>query len=152
MKPLLRSQLVPQGGGEAIPLVREVLVLGRRESCDICLKFPNISGRHCELTLKDGVWLITDLGSTNGIKVNGLRLAPRARKLLHTGDVLTIGKRNYILHYEEATSQRIGALMEDLEEEDVMSIPLLERAGLQKPGADGKRDLVGFDEEEDEDD
>lgn len=149
MKPLQQSQLVPQGGGEAIPLVRNTLVIGRRESCDICLKFPNISGRHCELTLKNGVWLIQDLGSTNGIKVNGARIT--SRKLLHTGDVLTIGKRNYILHYEEAAHQRISELMEDLEE-DVLSIPLLERAGLQKPGEDGKRDPFRLDEDEDEDD
>jgi len=147
MKPLQQSQLVPQGGGEAIPLVREHLVLGRRESCDVCLKFPNISGRHCELTLKNGAWIITDLGSTNGIKVNGERITNK--KLLHSGDVLTIGKRNYVLHYEEVVSQSINELMEDMEE-DVMSIPLLERAGLQKPGS--KTPLFKLDEEDEEDD
>ncbi|MFO0863233.1 MAG: FHA domain-containing protein [Gemmataceae bacterium] len=151
MKPLCNPNSSRRAAARRFLLCGKRLVIGRRESCDICLKFPNISGRHCELTLKDGVWLITDLGSTNGIRINGVRLAARARKLLHTGDVITIGKRNYILHYEEAARQRIGELMEDFEEEDVMSIPLLERAGLQKPGADGKRDFR-FDEEEEEED
>ena len=43
----------PVGGGDPIPLKRGVLTIGRRESCDISLKFPNISGLHCELAYKD---------------------------------------------------------------------------------------------------
>ena len=49
------SELVPLKGGDPIPLLRPKLVVGRRESCDICLRFPNISGRHCELSFQVGV-------------------------------------------------------------------------------------------------
>ena len=38
------GELVPVGGGDPIPLIRPILTLGRRESCDICISFPNISG------------------------------------------------------------------------------------------------------------
>src|SRR5690242_4720000 len=83
------GELIPQGGGDNIPLMRTPLVLGRRESCDVCLQFPNVSGRHCELSFKDGFWVVRDLNSTNGIKVNGERVL---RKMLLPGETLTIGK------------------------------------------------------------
>src|ERR1700682_3229050 len=67
------GELIPVGGGDAIPLIRDTLSMGRRESCDICLRFANVSGLHCEMTFQDGYWLIKDMGSTNGIKVNGTR-------------------------------------------------------------------------------
>src|SRR3954467_15621270 len=65
------GELVPLGGGDNIPLLREHLTMGRRESCDICMRFPSVSGVHCELRFKEGYWYIKDLNSTNGIKVNG---------------------------------------------------------------------------------
>ena len=55
------------------------MTLGRRESCDVPLQFPNISGVHCELSFRDGYWSIKDLNSTNGIKVNGMRVQARPR-------------------------------------------------------------------------
>ena len=70
------GELVPIGGGDPIPLVRSPMVMGRRESCDIYLPFPNISGRHCELHFKNGFWLVRDLNSTNGMKVNGEKVQP----------------------------------------------------------------------------
>ena len=48
------GELVPIGGGDAIPLIAEVMTIGRRQSCDICLNFQNISGTHCELSLRRG--------------------------------------------------------------------------------------------------
>lgn len=123
------GQLIPQGGGDAIPLIRNQLVIGRRESCDIILPFPNVSGVHCELVNKSGYWIIQDLGSKNGIKVNGERVQ---KKTLQPGDMITIAKRNYKIEYELVMGAR--ALEEFVEEqEDVMSKSLLERAGLAHP-------------------
>jgi len=67
------GELNPCGGGDSIPLLHEKLLICRRSSCDICLAVPNVSSHHCELELQDGFWHIRDLGSTNGIKVNGER-------------------------------------------------------------------------------
>ena len=50
----VHGELVPVGGGDAIPLIRGILTVGRRESCDICMRFPNISGLHAELTFREG--------------------------------------------------------------------------------------------------
>src|SRR5258708_18044100 len=69
----VNGELAPTGGGDTIPLIREVLTLGRRETCDIPLRFPNISGLHAELNFRNGYWYIRDRGSTNGLKVNGVR-------------------------------------------------------------------------------
>ncbi len=104
------AELVPVGGGDAIPLVTDVMTIGRRESCDICLKFQNISGTHCELSLRNGVWHIRDLNSTNGIKVNGERTLHRR---LRPGDEIDIAKHKYVINYQAAP----GTLEEAFSEE-----------------------------------
>jgi adenylate cyclase len=122
----VNGELVPQGGGDSIPLVRTPLIVGRRETCDICLQFPNISGKHCELAFKSGVWIIRDLDSTNGIKVNGQHVL---KKIIHTGDVITIAKRNYtIQYYETGRSSDLPEFEEEIEE--TTKVSLLEKAGL----------------------
>ena len=121
------GELVPMGGGDIIPLIRETLTMGRRESCDICLRFPNVSGMHCELTFSNGYWRIRDLGSTNGIKVNDARI--HTRTILHPKDKITIAKRSYLIEYEQPVGkQAMDEILEDAEE--IMDQPLLEKAGL----------------------
>jgi adenylate cyclase len=148
------GELVPVGGGDAIPLVRSPMVLGRRESCDICLRFPNISGRHCELAFKNGFWVIRDLNSTNGLKVNGEVVPRGGKKILAPEDTIRIGRRDYKIHYEPADRlSRIEELMEE-EEEDIMGVSLLEKAGLEHPNDryDKNRYRKDWDIEDEEDD
>ena len=134
----VNGELIPQGGGDSIPLTRSPLILGRRESCDICLQFPNVSSRHCEMLFLNGLWAIRDLHSTNGIKVNGVRIDPGKRKFLNPGDAVTIGKREF--HIQYAPTDRMTHLRDTLEdememeeEEDIMSKSLMEKAGLERP-------------------
>jgi adenylate cyclase len=122
------GELIPVGGGDPIPLIRDRLTLGRRESCDIPLRFPNVSGLHCELTFRSGYWHIKDRGSTNGIKVNGVRVQ---EKYLHPGDEIIIAKRKYHIEYQLLAGRQM--VEELMEEEDVMGQPLLEKAGLARP-------------------
>jgi adenylate cyclase len=119
------GELVPIGGGDPIPLERDHLVAGRRDSCDIYLPFANVSGRHCELVFNDGYWYIRDLGSTNGVKVNGQRVQ---KKMLRPGDEISFAKRRFIINYKIAVGQRA---MEEIEED--ISQSLLEKAGLERP-------------------
>lgn len=126
----LQGELIPQGGGDPIPLTRRILTLGRRESCDICLKFPNISGLHCELSFRDGFWFIRDLGSTNGVKVNGNRVLQRP---LRPGDELAIAHRRYTIQYKLASLGLQNLETQLNEDEDLRSQSLLEKAGLAKP-------------------
>lgn len=125
------GELVPLGGGDNIPLCREKLTFGRRESNDVPMPIPNVSQVHCELSFLDGYWYIRDLGSTNGTKVNGYRIVANQKKLVRTGDKIGIAKQGYTIVYQHPAGQR--ALDEILEEEDVMSQSLLEKAGLENP-------------------
>jgi pSer/pThr/pTyr-binding forkhead associated (FHA) protein len=145
------GELVPTGGGDAIPLIRESLTMGRRESCDICMRFPNVSGVHCELTFREGYWIIKDLNSTNGIKVNGSRVM---KKVLQPGDTITIAKRTYTIEYTPVRgTQSMDEMMEDVDDFDQ---PLLEKAGLvrsprkttPKPPTRNKSRYIDEEEEE----
>jgi adenylate cyclase len=120
------GELVPVGGGDSIPLLREVLSVGRRESCDVCMRFANVSGLHAQFSFSDGYWKVRDLNSTNGIKVNGLRVQ---EKILHPGDEICISKRRFTIQYELPASRRA---LEEVEE-DLLSQSLLEKAGLERP-------------------
>jgi adenylate cyclase len=133
------GELVPNGGGDTIPLLRESLTVGRRDSCDICMRFPNVSGVHCEFVYRNGYWYLRDLNSTNGVKVNGLRVQ---EKLLHPKDEISIGKRRYTIHYELPADRRA---LEEVVEEDIMSQPLLEKAGLERPRDRVERGRRSFD-------
>lgn len=131
-----RGELVPVGGGDAIPLMQDVITLGRRESCDICLKFQNVSSVHAELSFKNGVWFVRDIGSTNGVKVNGERTQ---RRPLRPGDEIAVSNHKYTIQYQFAE----GTAIDDVfaAEEDVFGTSLLEKAGLakpKKPGPGGK--------------
>lgn len=67
-------------------------VIGRDESsADLVLNDTNVSRRHAELKRLGGVWVITDLGSTNGTRVNGLRVNEEE---LADGDTVTLGLVN----------------------------------------------------------
>jgi pSer/pThr/pTyr-binding forkhead associated (FHA) protein len=134
------GELVPVGGGDSIPLLREVLRIGRRESCDICMRFANVSGLHAELSFREGYWKVRDLNSTNGIKVNGMRVQ---EKILHPGDEICISKRRFAIQYELPASRRA---LEEVEE-DLLSQSLLEKAGLERPrrNRDGRREGGAFD-------
>jgi hypothetical protein len=63
-------------------------VIGRSRECDLVLDDPNVSRRHAELRREDGGWAVRDLGSTNGIKLNGQR--SRGGRLT-PGDEITLG-------------------------------------------------------------
>jgi adenylate cyclase len=71
------GELIPLGGGDPIPLMKKSLMVGRRESCDIVLRFPNVSSHHCQLTLDSGYWYVKDLNSRNGLKVDEVRVTEK---------------------------------------------------------------------------
>ncbi len=64
------------------------VVLGRSRDCDIQLSDANVSRRHAELRQEGTSYWIVDLGSTNGMEVNGKRVK---RAKLTDGDTITLG-------------------------------------------------------------
>ena len=76
------------GAGKRTVLSGSRILIGRSRECDIQLDDPNTSRRHAEVRREGGAWVVADLGSTNGIKVNGSRVAEAE---LHPGDEVTLG-------------------------------------------------------------
>jgi FhaA, N-terminal domain/FHA domain len=73
--------------------------IGRSKDCECVLHDPNVSRRHAELRRNDsGDWQIVDLGSTNGVKVNG-RAVASAR--LSPGDEVTLGTSTFSFDIEQ---------------------------------------------------
>lgn len=124
------GELVPVGGGDPIPLIRPQMRIGRREDCDIILKFSNVSGHHCVMTLEEGYWFIKDLNSSNGVKVNGVRLTPDFRKRVDPSDEVSIAKNVYTLEYEPTSLGAMGPPPPDETGASIMGRSLLDRAGL----------------------
>jgi FHA domain/Protein of unknown function (DUF3662) len=63
--------------------------IGRSRDCDVVLSDANVSRRHAEVRPRGGGWAISDLGSTNGVAVNGMRIErPHALK---AGDRIEVG-------------------------------------------------------------
>jgi pSer/pThr/pTyr-binding forkhead associated (FHA) protein len=70
----MRAQLLPLDGGSAIEIGKDLLVVGRREDCDLRLEHKSVSKIHCVIIKTDGLLMLRDLGSTNGTRVNGTRV------------------------------------------------------------------------------
>ena len=64
------------------------VVIGRSRDCDVQLSDTNVSRRHAELRQEGASYWIVDLGSTNGLEVNGKRVK---RAKLSDGDTITVG-------------------------------------------------------------
>ncbi|MFT5526695.1 MAG: pSer/pThr/pTyr-binding forkhead associated (FHA) protein [Pirellulaceae bacterium] len=135
---IMYGELIPLGGGDPIPLLKSDLLVGRRESCDIVLRFANVSAHHCQLTLENGYWFVKDKNSRNGTKVNG---NPITRKRVNPGDTLAVAKHKYEVHYSPADLGAVGSPPPDESNlEEILRSSLLERAGLaQQPKNDNKR-------------
>jgi hypothetical protein len=58
----------------ALPASDREVVLGRSRDCDCVLADPSVSRRHAQLRRDGGRWLLRDLGSRNGTRVNGMRV------------------------------------------------------------------------------
>jgi hypothetical protein len=73
--------------------------IGRSKSAECVLRDPNVSRRHAELRRgESGDWTIADLGSTNGVKVNGRRVASTR---LSPGDEVTVGTTTFLFDIEQ---------------------------------------------------
>ena len=72
-------------------------LVGSRD-CDVVVDDPNVSRRHAEVRPSGGSWTVHDLGSTNGIKVNGRRVdGPQS---LRAGDTIQLGTASLTFELE----------------------------------------------------
>jgi hypothetical protein len=130
------GELIPLGGGDPIPLLKKSLLVGRRESCDIVLRFSNVSAHHCQMTVNSGYWHVHDLQSRNGVKVNGERVT---EKRLDPGDILSVAKHKYEVNYSPVELGAVGPPPTEVQQADIFGKSLLERAGLEQRGPERPR-------------
>jgi hypothetical protein len=75
-----RRHVIPPGGA----------VVGRSRECDVVLSDANVSRRHAEIRpAAAGNWTIADMGSTNGVRINGRQIS--GAELLNGGDRIVLG-------------------------------------------------------------
>lgn len=75
--------------GERVALGADATSIGRLPDCTIPLADTNISRKHCEVRPSSKGYVVVDLGSTNGTKVNGLRI--QGEHALEDGDIVSVG-------------------------------------------------------------
>jgi hypothetical protein len=83
-----RTELLGSGGA----------VVGRSRDADIVVDDPNVSRRHAEVRPSGGSWIVRDLGSTNGVKVNGRRI--QGPQSLKPGDEIQLGTSSVTFELE----------------------------------------------------
>jgi hypothetical protein len=97
--PLTETRAIVSLGDRRYVLDGPVAVLGRSRECDCVLDDRNVSRRHAELRQnRNGDWSISDLGSTNGVKINDRRVES-AR--LSPGDEVVLGTTRFIFDIEQ---------------------------------------------------
>jgi hypothetical protein len=84
---IMPARLVALDEGADIPLDRTMVVVGRHPQCDARLDSLRVSRHHCCMTQDQGEIVVRDLGSTNGIRINGQRVEVGR---LRPGDELSI--------------------------------------------------------------
>lgn len=93
--------LKPLDGSPVIVLNQPVMRLGRSATCEIPWNQQGVSGLHCEFAFEGNWWKVTDLGSKNGVQVNGVDITSR---MLLPGDRLTIA-RKYHFQIEDPNAE-----------------------------------------------
>src|SRR5713101_5088791 len=90
------AQRVAVSEGPNILLDKPIVLIGRHQECDIQIPSRKISRRHCCIAQVDDHLVVRDLCSTNGIRINGVRVNEGHIK---SGDELTIGNFRYQVNW-----------------------------------------------------
>jgi pSer/pThr/pTyr-binding forkhead associated (FHA) protein len=94
-------------GTEAIhELVEDLITVGRVDDNLIEIADPSVSSRHAQLTKDDGDYVLRDLGSTNGTRVNGREAAEGEDFKLGDGDTIIFGKVTVLYGSEVPAASR----------------------------------------------
>jgi pSer/pThr/pTyr-binding forkhead associated (FHA) protein len=103
----LATLLVKRGQrkGERLPVRSPVVNIGRGEFNDLALPDASISANHAKLQLKEGIWVLTDLGSTNGSRVDGE--AVRGDIALSPGVQITLGEVQLLFEPRDRGVKRV---------------------------------------------
>lgn len=103
-----------EGRKTVVPFVREEITIGRQEGNTIRLTERNVSRRHARLLRQNGHVVVEDLGSYNGVRINGERI--QGSSVVQDGDLIQIGDYDLAIQTEQATQPAEPSDMESLGE------------------------------------
>jgi len=90
--------------GRDLQLDRDLLHFGRSETNDFILEDPSVSGRHCSITRHDEYYMVRDLDSSNGTRVNDHEVS---ESKIEPGDVIEIGSLLFrLMASDDAVSEK----------------------------------------------
>lgn len=98
-------RLIALKNGPSLALDKPILLVGRHRDCDVRLKSSKVSRRHCCIAQVHHYVIARDLASTNGIRINGVRVK---EGLLLPGDELAIANIRYLVQEESAPGRPSG--------------------------------------------
>ena len=98
------------GPSQQFLLDRDLVGIGRAPDNALVLNEPAISRYHARLARQGDRYLITDLGSSNGTRVNDIELPPRTAQPLADGDVIRIGSFELRFHSFASLQDKLGAM------------------------------------------
>ncbi len=88
-RPPQRRSAVLQLGGKRLIVGEGTTTLGRSRTSDVMVDDANVSRAHAEIRAHGSSWVLADLGSTNGTRLNGRRLTQP--EVLKSGDEIEVG-------------------------------------------------------------
>ncbi len=99
------AQLVALSEGPSIWLDKPILLIGRHPECDIQIDSRKISRRHCCIAQVSDYLVLRDLGSTNGVRINGVRVVEGR---IAPGDEVTIGGNRYHVSWDSIAPEAMS--------------------------------------------
>lgn len=87
------------GAQKMFPMPSSVTVIGRRRSCDLRIPLMSVSKKHCQVHRESGKLKVRDLGSRNGIQLNGQKIEEAEIK---AGDLLQVGPLKFVFQIDGA--------------------------------------------------
>jgi pSer/pThr/pTyr-binding forkhead associated (FHA) protein len=141
----MRALLVPLDGGEAIELVKDLTLVGRKEDCDLRLDHKSVSKLHCVLVKTDGMLFLRDLGSTNSTRVNGQRVR---RSAILPNDQLTIANYKFKVQFgEDAQPVNPDEYTQHLDAKEVVKLLQKAKGTSVKPTDESEHDGSSSDDD-----
>jgi len=111
--------------GNVADFSEKLIRIGRGEENELCLMTDGVSRRHAQIRRDDdGRWKLSDLGSTNGIKVNGVRISGEVE--IREGDDIEIGEQCMRIDLSDEESGSGGSRFADEPAEVKITVPIPE--------------------------
>src|SRR5215831_11836 len=106
----MAASLVPTEGGNAILLDKPIMLIGRNQDCDISLQASSkVSRRHCCVVQCGERYLLRDLGSMNGVRVNSKRVVEAELK---AGDEVAVADVGFTFRLDELVAKPPGRMQQ----------------------------------------